>query len=243
LDSQLKNKTHLKLLSEFVGTFVMVFTGTGAIIVNDVSEGGIGVVGIALAFGLSVFAMIYLLGPTSGAHLNPAVTVTLCFAQKLHIRLALLFIASQCAGAMAASLLLFFLFPNHPTLGATIPSGSLAQSFVLELFFSFLLLLAILIISKRSSGNRISSALVIGSIIAVEAIFGGPISGASMNPARSLAPAIVSGHHAHLWIYMIAPVIGGMLAALVNITLFGNQAQPHQRYLSKLLNSRREATD
>jgi aquaporin NIP len=190
----------------------MVLAGTGAIVVNDVGHGQIGVVGIGLAFGLSVFAMIYLLAPISGAHLNPAVTVTFSFTRKMPISLTFAFIASQCAGAMSASLLLFFLFPIHPTLGATIPTGSAAQSFFLEIVLSFILLFAILTASNQISAKRIVPAVLIGAIIALEAIFAGPISGASMNPARSLAPAIISGHFEYLWIYLIAPIIGGILA-------------------------------
>jgi MIP family channel proteins len=216
LESLLRNNTRQKLLAEFAGTLVMVFAGTGAIVVNDFSPGLPGIVGIGLAFGLSVFVMIYLLGPTSGAHLNPAVTITLCLAQKIPIRLVLPFIVSQCAGAMCATLFLFFLFPHHPTLGATIPKGSITQSFILEVFLSFVLIFAILRVLNRSTENRIGPPLLIGSIIAIEAILGGPISGASMNPARSLAPALFSGHLNHLWIYLLAPLLGGIFAIPVS---------------------------
>lgn len=201
-----------KLLAEFAGTFVMVFAGTGAIVANDVSHGQIGIVGIGLAFGLSVFAMIYLLGPISGAHLNPAVTVTLFLARKLPRNLALPYLVAQCSGAIGASLFLSFFFPDHPTLGATIPMGSAAQSLMLEMLLSLILLVAILLISERSTGKRIAPALVIGTIIGLEAIFGGPISGASMNPARSLAPALISGSLDHLWIYFLGPLMGAILA-------------------------------
>jgi aquaporin NIP len=204
-----------KLVAEFVGTFVLVLAGTGAIVANDISHGQVGVVGIGLAFGLSVFAMIFLLGPISGAHINPAVTCALFIARRTPMYLSLSYIVCQCAGAITASLLLFLLFPHHPTFGATIPRGSVTQSFILEFFLSFILLVAILTISKRFQENRLGFALVIGAIIALEAIFGGPISGASMNPARSLGPAIVSRRLDHLWIYLTAPIIGGILAVPV----------------------------
>jgi aquaporin NIP len=213
------DNTRRMLLAEFCGTFVMVFAGTGAIVANDFSHGRIGVLGIGLAFGVSVFAMIFLLGAISGAHLNPAVTITLTVARKIPLRLTLFYILCQCAGALVASVLLSFLFSTHPTLGATIPSASATQSFLLEFFLTFLLLFAILITSSRALRSGLIPAVIIGAIIALGAIFGGPISGASMNPARSLAPAIVSGHMDHLWIYLLAPTFGGLTAIPIARTL------------------------
>ena len=190
----------------------MVFVGTGAIVANDLSHGRVGIPGIGLAFGLSVFGMIYLLGSISGAHLNPAVTITLTAARKIPVKWTLFYVLSQFSGAVSASGILFYLFPNHPTLGATFPSGSATESFILEFLMSFLLVFAILIIAKQTVRTRVGPAFLIGSIVALEAIFGGPTSGASMNPARSLAPALVTGHLEHVWIYLIAPVAGGFAA-------------------------------
>jgi MIP family channel proteins len=206
----------MKFLAEFAGTFAMVFAGTGSIVLNDLSHGRIGNIGIGLAFGLSVFAMVSLLGSISGAQINPAVTMTLWIARRIQTGVALAYIGFQFAGAIVASLLLSLLFPQHPTLGATLPRGSELQSFALEFLLSFILLFAILMLLMYPPKRRMISPILIGLLIALEATFGGPISGASMNPARSLAPAIVSRHLEHLWIYLTAPVIGGVFAIPVS---------------------------
>lgn len=190
----------------------MVFAGTGAIVINDVSGGTITHVGIALTFGLIVMAMIYTFGEVSGAHLNPAVTIGFWLAGRFSLRLVLPYIVSQCAGALCASAVLRWLFPQHSTLGATIPAGSAMQSFFFELFLTSILMLVILSISTNSKEKGKAAGVVVGSVIALEALFAGPISGASMNPARSLAPALVAGRTETLWIYLAAPIIGALLA-------------------------------
>ena len=201
-----------KLAAEFLGTFTLVFAGTGAIVINTVSNGAISHVGIALTFGLVVLAMIYTFGDVSGAHLNPAVTAAFAIAQRFKWRSVPHYIAAQITGAIAASALLRFLFPAHQTLGATLPAGSNMQSFVLEVVLTFILMLVILSVSTGAKEKGITAAIAIGSVIALEAMFAGPICGASMNPARSLSPALVSGNLQHLWIYIAAPVIGAALA-------------------------------
>ena len=189
----------------------MVFAGTGAIITNDITNGRIGIVGIALTFGMIVMAMIYLLGPVSGAHLNPAVTLAFWITGEKSVQQSAGYLICQFSGAIVASALLHLLFPQHLTLGATLPIGSALQSFVIEIFATFLLVCSILMVANRSA-SALTAGMVIGSIIALEAIFAGPISGASMNPARSLGPALVSGQLHHLWIYLTAPLIGALLA-------------------------------
>ena len=201
-----------KLLAEAIGTFALVFAGTGAIVINDVSNGAVTHAGIAMTFGLVVLAMIYAIGDISGAHLNPAVTSAFWFSGRLPGRQVLPYIATQCLGALAASGILRFLFPAHPTLGATMPAGSDMQSFVLELILTFLLMFVILNVSTGAKEKGITAGIAIGAVIGLEAMFAGKICGASMNPARSLAPAIVSGHLEHLWIYLTAPVIGACIA-------------------------------
>src|SRR5580698_4082156 len=201
-----------KSFAEMLGTFALVFTGTGAIVVNDVSGGAITHVGIALTFGLVVLAMIYAVGDISGAHLNPAVTTGFWFSGRFPISQAAFFIPAQCLGAFAASSILRILFPAHPTLGATLPSGAAMQSFVLELILTFLLMFVILNVSTGAKEKGITAGIAVGAVIGLEAMFAGPICGASMNPARSLAPALVSGHLEHLWIYLAAPVIGACSA-------------------------------
>jgi aquaporin NIP len=203
-----------RLAAEFVGTFCLVFAGTGAIVINSVSGGTVSHVGIALTFGLVVLAMIYALGEVSGAHLNPAVTLGFFAAKRLKVRWVLPYIGSQIAGALLASLVLWLMFPGHPTLGATLPAGDVAQSFVLETILTFILMFVILSVSTGAKEKGITAGIAVGAVIALEAMFAGPISGASMNPARSLAPAIVSFHLEHLWIYLVAPVLGALASVL-----------------------------
>ena len=201
-----------KLLSELLGTFILVFAGTGAIVINDVSGGVIGHAGIALTFGLVVMAMIYTFGDVSGAHLNPAVTLGFAVAGRFEWKNIPGYVLAQIIGALAASGVLHLLFPTHEKLGATLPSGSVMQSFVLELILTAILMLAILRVSTGAKEKGITAGIAIGGIIALEAMFAGPICGASMNPARSLAPALVSGHLEHLWIYLTATVLGAFVA-------------------------------
>jgi len=204
--------TMKKLNAEFIGTFALVFAGTGAVVVNDVSGGGITHAGIALTFGLVILAMIYAVGDISGAHFNPAVTSAFWLAGRLPGNLVLPYILSQGLGALAGSLVLHFLFPTHPTLGSTLPAGSDRQSFILELILTFLLMFVILNVSTGAKEKGITAGIAVGAVIGLEAMFAGPICGASMNPARSLAPALVSGHGEHLWIYLTAPFLGAWLA-------------------------------
>lgn len=203
----MKNET---LAAEFFGTFCLVFAGTGAIIVNDVSGGVVSHVGVALTFGLVVMAMIYALGDVSGAHLNPAVTLGFFAARRLPRREVLPFIASQCAGGVLASLLLRLLFPSHATLGGTRPAGPLLQSFVFEFILAGILMFVVLGVSTGAQEKGITAGIAVGGVIALEALFAGPISGASMNPARSLAPALASLQLAGLWIYLLAPALGAL---------------------------------
>jgi aquaporin Z len=201
-----------KLLSEFFGTFGLVFAGTGAIVIDQISGGAITHVGVALTFGLIVLAMIYTFGDISGAHLNPAVTIGFWAARRMSGREVLPYVASQITGAIFASGLLRFLFPENKLLGATLPAGSEMQSFILEIVLTFFLMLTILNVSTGSKEKGITAGIAVGSVIALEALFAGPICGASMNPARSFAPALVSEHFEHLWIYLIAPPLGAVAA-------------------------------
>ena len=203
-----------KYAAEFIGTFALVFAGTGAIVINEVSHGAITHVGIALTFGLIVLVMIYTLGDISGAHINPAVTIGFWLSRQLAGREVLPYIVSQSAGALAASGIVRLLFPDNRLLGATQPAGAALQSFVLEFLLTALLMFVILGVSTGAREKGITAGIVVGSVIALEAMFAGPISGASMNPARSLGPALVSGQIANLWIYLTAPVIGAGFGVL-----------------------------
>ena len=200
--------------AELIGTFALVFAGTGAIVINEASGGAITHVGIALTFGLIVLAMIYTFGDISGAHLNPAVTVGFWASRRLAGREVFPYVGSQISGALLASGLLHWLFPGNQWLGATMPAGSDWQSFVLEAVLTFLLMLTILNVSTGAKEKGITAGIAVGAVIALEAMFAGPICGASMNPARSLAPALVSGHFKHVWIYIVAPPLGACAAML-----------------------------
>jgi aquaporin Z len=204
-----------KYVAEFIGTFALVFCGTGAIVIDQETHGAVTHAGIAITFGLIVMSMIYALGNISGAHLNPAVSLAFTVAGKFPIKQLLPYILSQLTGAFAASLLLKFLFPANSLLGATLPAGSATQSFVLEMLLTFFLMLVIINVATGSKEQGMFAGLAIGSVVLLEAMFAGPICGASMNPARSFAPAIVSGHFESLWVYLIATPIGAIAAVPV----------------------------
>jgi aquaporin Z len=201
-----------KLCAESLGTFALVFAGTGAIIIDEATHGSITHVGVALTFGLIILAMIYTFGDISGAHFNPAVTIGFWASKRLPGRDVGPYIISQCIGAVLASVTLRFLFPTNQLLGSTMPAGSDLQSFVLETLLTFFLMLTILNVSTGAKEKGITAGIAVGSVIALEAMFAGPICGASMNPARSLAPALVSLHPEHLWLYILAPILGACLA-------------------------------
>ena len=203
-----------KYAAEFMGTFALVFAGTGAIITNDITHGAVTNVGVGLTFGMIVMTMIYAVGDVSGAHFNPAVTLGFFAARRLAGKMILPYVLSQLAGALAASLLLRGLFPQHSTLGTTAPAGPALQSLIFEIILTALLMFVILNVSVGAKERGITAGIAVGSVIALEALFAGPISGASMNPARSFAPALVSQHLAHLWIYLVAPVAGALLAVV-----------------------------
>src|SRR5437588_2370958 len=204
-----------KVAAEGLGTFALVFAGTGAVVVNDVSGGTVTHVGVALTFGLVVLAMIYALGDVSGAHLNPAVTLGFLAARRFEARWVAPYLACQCLGAVAASGVLRLMFPAHPTLGATLPAGAAGQSFVLEAILTLILMVVILSVSSGAKEKGLLAGVAVGAVIGLEALFAGPISGASMNPARSLAPAAVAGRLDHLWVYLTAPLLGAVAAVAV----------------------------
>jgi aquaporin Z len=205
-----------RLAAEFVGTFVLVFAGCGAIVFDAVNPGKIGHVGVALTFGLVVAAMAYAVGGVSGAHLNPAVTAGLWAAGRVPGRDVPRYAAAQTAGAFAAVGLLAALFPAGPRdFGATLPHGPAWQAFVLEAWLTAVLVFVVLAVAVADPAVRPLGGLVVGGVIALEALFAGPITGASMNPARSLAPAVVSGNLDHLWVYLLAPLAGAAIAVPV----------------------------
>lgn len=201
-----------KYIAEMIGTFALVFCGTGAIIINEQTAGEVSPFGIAVTFGLIVMAMIYSIGNISGAHINPAVTIAFAVSKKFPKKQVIHYIAFQLAGALLASIILKFLFPENVMLGATSPHGTAMQSFILEIILTFFLMFVILCVSSGSNEKGLMAGIAIGGFVLLAAAFAGPISGASMNPARSLAPALVSGQLESLWIYLLAPIIGAILA-------------------------------
>ena len=202
---------HRRCFAECLGTFVLVFVGCGAIMVQS-ATGALTHPGVALTWGLVVLALVYTLGDKSGANLNPAVTLGLALARRFPCCEVLPYIGSQVVGAFAGSVLLLILFPEDLTLGATLPRGPAWQSFILEIILTWFLMLAVLCITRGATNKGITVGLVAGAIIGLEAMFAGPITGASMNPARSLAPAVVSGTVGAVWIYLSAPILGSLLA-------------------------------
>jgi aquaporin NIP len=215
-----------RYLSELIGTFALVFCGPGAVIMNDVSGGTVTHVGIAITFGLIVMAMIYSIGEISGAHINPAVTIAFWASGRFDKKDVLPYITAQMIGALLASAVLYLLFPLHETQGATLPLGSTMQSFILEVILTFILMFVIIKVSTGSKEIGTMAGIAIGGVVGLEAMFAGPITGASMNPARSIAPAIFSGNFEHLWLYIAAPIIGALLAIVACRAIKGKECCP-----------------
>lgn len=201
-----------KYTAEFLGTFALVFCGTGAIVIDQQTNGGVTHAGIAITFGFIVMAMIYTLGDISGAHLNPAVTIAFTLAKRFKLKYVAPYIVSQLSGGLVASMLLKCLFPSNEFLGATMPAGSEMQSFILEFILTFFLMFVIINVATGNKEQGMFAGLAIGSTVLLEAMFAGPICGASMNPVRSVSPALISGHTEHLWIYVVATVSGAAFA-------------------------------
>lgn len=203
-----------KYIAEFIGTFAMIFCGTGAMTINEVTEGEVTHVGIAITWGFIVMAMIYAFGDISGAHFNPAVSIAFAYAKKFSWKEVPKYILIQILGALSASLILYFLFPTSEFYGATIPTIDVWRAFVLELLLTFFLMVVIINVSTGSKKVGVMAGIAIGGVILLEAMFAGPVTKASMNPARSLAPAIVSGQFYGLWLYLTAPILGAILAVI-----------------------------
>jgi len=201
-----------KYVAELIGTYILVFCGTGAMVIDHVTKGSVTHVGVAFTWGLVVMSLIYALGELSGAHINPAVSIAFTIAGRFQKKFLIPYIISQLAGAILASLTLKLLFPTDQLLGATLPSGSAIQSFVLESLLTFFLMLIILHVATGSKEQGMMAGIAIGAVVLLEAMFAGPVCGASMNPARSLAPALVSGHLEYIWVYLLATPLGAIAA-------------------------------
>ena len=213
------------LVAESIGTFALVFAGCGAVMV-DAKTQQLGHVGVALTFGLVIMFGIYAVGHISGAHFNPAVTFAFALTRHFPWRRALAYWGAQLLGALLAAALLRGSLGNIADTGATLPSGSQGQSFLWELVLSAFLMFVILAVATDTRAVGEAAAIAIGGTIALDAMFGGPISGASMNPARSLGPALVSGNLHALWLYIVAPVIGTSVGGLAYQFVRGETTEP-----------------
>lgn len=212
-----------KYLSELIGTFILIFAGTGCVVVEQQTH-ALGLTGIAMVWGLVIIAMVYAFGDISGTHLNPAVTIAFAVDKRFEWKEVPPYLLAQLIGALAASFTLHFLFPENKTLALTQPSGSEMQTFVLEIIMMFILMMVILRVSVGAKEKGITAGIAIGGTVALLVLFGGPISGTSLNPTRSIAPAIVLGNFQSLWLYVAAPLIGAIAAVLVHKILHTSEA-------------------
>jgi MIP family channel proteins len=213
------------LVAEAIGTFALVFAGCGAIMV-DAKTGQLGHVGVAITFGLVIMFGIYAVGHISGAHFNPSVTLAFALSRHFPWTRAVGYWGAQLVGAIAAAAVLRGSLGNVADVGATLPSGSQAQSFLWELVMTFFLMFVIMAVATDTRAVGEAAAIAVGGTVLLDAMFGGPISGASMNPARSTGPALVSGNLHALWLYIVAPICGASLAALAYQFVRGEQTRP-----------------
>lgn len=214
-----------RALAEGLAAFALVFAGCGAIITNQTRHGALGTVGVALVFGLAIMVLVYATGHLSGAHINPAVTIAFTLTRHLPAREAIAYVAAQLAGAIAAALALAAIWTSHPAgLGATVPSVGSGSAFAYELVMTALLMFVIMGVATDTRAVGAGAAIAIGGVIGLDALFGGPITGASMNPARSLGPALVAGRWDSAWIYVLAPVAGACLGGLAYQLVRGEPA-------------------
>jgi MIP family channel proteins len=219
-----------RALSEGIGTFFLVFAGCGAVVTDATRDGALGALGIAAVFGLVLVALIAALGHVGGAHFNPAVSVSFFLTRHLPARDLGAYLAAQLAGATAAALVLLALWPDAPAnLGATVPSVGVGAAVVYEALMSFLLMLVIISVATDTRALGAPAAIAIGATVALAAAVGGPLTGASMNPARTLGPALASGTFTDLWVYLAGPLVGASLGALAYQYMRAEHPAPRHR--------------
>jgi aquaporin NIP len=215
--------------AEGIAAFALVFAGCGAVISNAAYDGALGQVGIALTFGLAIMAMVYATGHLSGAHINPAVTLAFALTRHFPAREAAAYVGAQAAGATLAALALLAVWPDAPAqLGATVPAAGVAtgSALVYELVLTAILMFTIMAVATDTRAVGAGAAIAIGGAVGLDALFGGPVTGASMNPARSLGPAIAAGEWRDFWIYLVGPVAGAAIAALAYQAVRGDRVAP-----------------
>ena len=214
-----------RAIAEGLAAFALVFAGCGAIVANAQYDSALGVVGIALVFGLVIMVMVYATGHLSGAHINPAVTIAFTLTRHFPAREAVAYIGAQCAGATLAALVLLGVWPSQPgALGATVPSVGVGSALTYEAILAALLMFVIMAVATDTRAVGAGAAIAIGGTIGLDALFGGPVTGASMNPARSLGPALVSGTWTDFWVYVVGPVSGAAVGALAYQLVRGRSA-------------------
>ena len=213
--------------AEALAAFALVVAGCGAIIANAQYKGALGAVGVSLVFGLIIMVMIYATGHLSGAHINPAVTLAFTLTRHFPPRDAVAYIAAQVAGAVAGALVLLVLWPDQPAdLGATVPTIAAGRAFLYELLLTAILMFVIMAVATDTRAVGAAAAIAIGGTIGLDALFGGPATGASMNPARSFGPALVSGTWTDFWVYVAGPIAGAVLGALAYQLVRGGRPAP-----------------
>jgi aquaporin NIP len=218
--------------AECLATFALVFAGCGAVIANSVYGGALGTVGIGLVFGLIIMVMVYATGHLSGAHINPAVTLAFTLNRHFPAREAMAYIGAQVVGAVTSALVLLAIWPDQPAeLGATVPSIGLGSALVYEVVLTAFLMFVIMAVATDTRAVGAAAAIAIGATVGLDATFGGPVTGASMNPARSLGPALAAGEWSDFWIYLAGPVVGATLGALAYQAVRGHRHPPLPREL------------
>ena len=201
--------------AEALAAFALVFAGCGAVVANAQYHAALGAVGTALTFGLVIMAMVYAIGHLSGAHINPAVTAAFTLTRHFPPREALAYVLAQCVGAIAAALLLLAAWTDKPAaLGATVPSVSAGTAVVYEIVLTAFLMFVIVAVATDTRAVGAAAAIAIGGTVGLDALFGGPVTGASMNPARSLGPALAAGEWQDFWVYVVGPLAGASIGAL-----------------------------
>ncbi len=203
-----------KYIAETLGTFILVFCGTAAMAVNEVYNGSVTHVGIGITWGFIVIAMIYAFGDISGAHFNPAVTIAFAYAKKFSWKEVPKYVVFQLIGAVMASIMVRYLFPDSETLGGTRTVLIWHKAFVMEFLLTFFLMVVIINVSTGSKETGILAGIAIGGVVMLEALFAGPVTNASMNPVRSFAPALISGYWKDLWLYILAPILGALAGVI-----------------------------
>jgi aquaporin NIP len=201
--------------AEGLAAFALVFAGCGAIVADAHYDGALGTVGVSLVFGLVIMVMVYATGHLSGAHINPAVTIAFTLTRHFRARDAGAYVIAQLVGAAAAALVLLAVWPDEPAdLGATVPSVGVGSAFVYEVVLTAFLMFVIMAVATDTRAVGAAAAIAIGGTVGLDALFGGPVTGASMNPARSFGPALAAGQWHEFWLYVAGPVIGAVIGAL-----------------------------